>query len=114
MNTREFKTNGHKFKFINASFSNSRSWGHISELYINDTFITKSKATYLNRTWEEYQYQSVMKSAIYDYISDKLDLFIDRHKEDNNIKRLSSVKREELVKEFKKSNKYLYSAIKKL
>ena len=40
------------------------SWGHKAWLFINGREVAYKKATYYNRTWESYQYQSVCQSVV--------------------------------------------------
>ena len=42
------------------------SWGHKAWLYLNGEEIGYKKATYYNRTWESYEFQSVMQSLVSD------------------------------------------------
>ena len=61
--------NGVKFTFVCESWSTRNSWGHEVTLYKNDYYkIGRSKIRYFNRTWESYQYQSAIKSVIYNTI----------------------------------------------
>ena len=61
--------NGVKFTLVCESWSTRNSWGHEVTLYKNDTVkIGRAKIRYYNRTWECYQYQSAIKSVIYDAI----------------------------------------------
>lgn len=45
---------------------------HLAELYINGELVQKAKACYYNRTWESYEYQSVLKSALDKALKNKL------------------------------------------
>lgn len=50
---------------IDAEYYETRySWGHKAYLYINGEQVGYKKATYYNRTWESYQFQSVMESVV--------------------------------------------------
>lgn len=104
---------GNVYEFINESWSTSRSWGHKSRLYLNDRYIDDNKVTYLNRTWESYQYQSCMKDLIYKRIKIMLEDFIDTYKLDLGIKRLPNGKRAELEVEFEQQSE-LYEVLKAL
>lgn len=42
-------------------YENSRHWGHRAELYFYDRYIGKTTITYYNRTWEAYEFQSVLR-----------------------------------------------------
>lgn len=62
--------NGVKFTLVCESWSTRNSWGHEVTLYRNDYYkIGRAKIRYYNRTWESYQYQSAIKSVIYDAIA---------------------------------------------
>lgn len=61
--------NGVKFTLVCDSWNTRNSWGHEVILYKNDTFkVGRVKIRYYNRTWECYQYQSAIKSVIYNAI----------------------------------------------
>ena len=63
--------NGVKFTLVCESWSNRNSWGHEVTLYKNDYYkIGRAKVRYFNRTWESYQYQSAIKSVIYNTIEE--------------------------------------------
>lgn len=52
------------------NYRTSRSWGHKAHLYrvrtpeYNDELIESDKIRYYNRTWEAYEFQSIMYSLI--------------------------------------------------
>jgi len=107
----ETKNQSPEVTFSNSSFSNYRNWGHISELLIDGKLVSRYKAIYYNRTWESYQYQSVMRGALSNYID---SLFLDEvnnFKSTNNIKKLSSVKKDELLADFKQKYAHLYAKL---
>ena len=85
---------------MNIEFKNSygktrSGFCHKTELYIDSKFILECKLSYLNRTWESYPYQSVMKQALYNAIERE----ILREKNLKGIKRLTKQLRETIVKE---------------
>ena len=49
-------------------YSNSRNWGHRARLFKNGQEVKKVTITYYNRTWESFQFESVIKKLV-----DKLD-----------------------------------------
>ena len=62
--------NGVKFTLVCESWRTRYSWGHEVTLYKNDTLkVGRVKIRYYNRTWERYQYQSAIKSVIYNAIA---------------------------------------------
>ena len=91
-----------EFKIVAYSYETSSSWGHKAELIHNNNYtLNKYKIRYYNRTWECYQYQSVIKSVLNDYIDYLIKDYIDDYKTLNNITRLKSQQREELIKQAK-------------
>ena len=82
-------------EFINTVKNTRNGFYHKTELYIDSEFILECKCNYLNRTWESYPYQSVMKEALYEAIESE----ILREKNLKGIKRLTKQLRETIVKE---------------
>ena len=82
-------------EFINTAKSTRSGFYHKTELYIDSEFILECKCNYLNRTWESYPYQSVMKESLYKAIESE----ILREKNLKGIKRLTKQLRETIVKE---------------
>lgn len=63
--------NGVKFTLVCESWQNKNSWGHKVSLYRNYSFLVGSaNIRYYNRTWECYQYQTAIKSVIYNVIEE--------------------------------------------
>lgn len=63
--------NGVKFTLVCESWQNKKSWGHKVSLYRNYSFLVGSaNIRYYNRTWECYQYQTAIKSVIYNAIEE--------------------------------------------
>lgn len=75
-------------------FKDKRSgFSHISRLFNNGVLLGQDKRDYLNRTWEEYPYQSAMKGAVQNAIENE----IEREKSERGIKRLSQKLRGEIL-----------------
>lgn len=53
------------------TYSYSRGWGHRACLvYVGDRFINAEKRiTYYNRTWETFEYETMLKKMIYTYFN---------------------------------------------
>lgn len=96
-----------ELKIVAYSYETRNSWGHKATLILNDTReLNQYKITYYNRTWECYQYQSVIKSVISDYLDYLLNEYVDDYKADNNIKRLKKSIKDELINQCKESNEF--------
>ena len=62
--------NGVKFTLVCESWCTRNSWGHEVTLYRNNyAKIVRAKIRYYTRTWESYQYQTAIKSVIYEAIA---------------------------------------------
>jgi hypothetical protein len=82
-------------EFKNEYKSSRNGFSHFSRLFIEGQEISQAKAHYLNRTWEEYAFQSVMKQAVRNAIEGE----ISREKEIKQIKRLTKKVRETIETE---------------
>lgn len=85
------------FTFENNYGSTRSGFFHKSKLYNNGTFLSEARFSYLNRTWESYAYQSVMKQAVRNAIDNE----ISRIKTEKQIKRLTQKLREQITTESK-------------
>ena len=82
-------------EFINNYGTTRNGFFHTSKLFYNSELLSEARASYLNRTWESYRYQSVMKQALYNAIESE----ILNEKNLKGIKRLTKQLRETIVKE---------------
>lgn len=109
----EKEINGVEFTFVCESWHDRRSWGHKVTLYKNNTVVIgTAKIRYYNRTWERYQYQSVIKSVIFNIIakikSDAKIVF----KNLNNYKVMTKKRAAEFSKYLQhKSDIYIYNKL---
>lgn len=91
-----------EFKIVAYSYENSHNWGHKAELLLNNYHtLANTKIVYINRTWERYQYQSVILKVLRNYIDYLIEDFINDYKQENNIIRLKSTLKEELTRQAK-------------
>lgn len=89
MTIKEYKINNNNYTFVCESWETSRAWGHRVTLLKNNYEITRAKMTYVNRTWENYQYQSCMLNAI-GIVMDELEEELKaEYKKQNNITRIT-------------------------
>lgn len=57
-----------EIRFVNVSKPTRSGFKHITDVYVDGNFILTQTAHYLNRTWESYRFQSVMKQAMHSLI----------------------------------------------
>ena len=102
-NTRKVTINNNEYEFINECGSRgSYGFYHYTELFKNGIRETTNRCNYINRTWENYQYQSVMLGAIYNLIEHRTELLKEIFKEVNGYKKLTKTRLEEFEKELAK------------
>ncbi len=92
------KFNNNEYTMLSEGYENSRSWGHISKLYMNGMYMGKRKVRYYNRTWESYRFRSCMQLLIEGMLEDRIEMHIADYKEQNGIKRLTKSRREDAMK----------------
>lgn len=85
-------------EFVNQSRSTRHGFAHDTTMFVDGWEIESATCHYLNRTWECFQYQSVMLKAVsqeIDYIEECNERKL---KECNGWKKLTPARREELKK----------------
>lgn len=95
---------GNKIELVNESWSTSRSWGHKTNVIVNDYDYGTYKVRYYNRTWEDYTFQSCMLDAVRKIIEDNITRYLKNYKYTNNITRFKKGQREELIAKYKENN----------
>lgn len=87
---------GKEIVFVNQSRDTRHGFAHDTTLFIDGREITSSSCHYLNRTWECYQYQSVMLSAV-SFLIKAVEYGNEQElKEQNGWKRMTPARKEEL------------------
>ena len=100
MELKKITVDGNEYEFVNSSRSTRSGFAHDTKLFKNNVLIAENTAHYINRTWECYRYQTVMRGCISDFIMKMNECLISAYKKENNIKRLTAEKRAELNKQF--------------
>lgn len=94
--------NNNEYVFINSSRSNRSGFVHETKLYKNGTLWGEYKIQYYNRTWECYQFQSVMRGVVNTIIGEEFEVFKTSYKHNHNIKRLTAKKHDEMMRDYAK------------
>jgi hypothetical protein len=96
-----------EFSIVAYSYENSHNWGHKAELLLNNyNTLANTKIVYINRTWERYQYQSVILNVLRNYMDYLINDYIDDYKNAHSIVRLKKSQREELTNQAKQTEIY--------
>lgn len=80
-------------EFTNEYKNTRNGFCHISKLYVNGSLEAEAKCSYLNRTWESYPFQSVMRKVVNQTIENE----ILAEKTKRGIKRLTQNLREDII-----------------
>ena len=88
-----------KIEFKNSYRSTRNGFAHDTKMYIDGILEMENSAHYLNRTWESYTFQSVMKQAVYLRIEQERNKLVREYKEANNKQRISKDVKESLTNE---------------
>lgn len=100
MEIKEIMVNGNRYTFTNEFKSNRQGFKHLTTVFWNGRELGDYSKQYYNRTWESYEYQSVMRGCINNLIEKHYNNFIDVYKGKYNINRLIKAKREDADREF--------------
>lgn len=95
-----FKTthNGNEYEFV-CKWGNTRSgFKHECRLFINNQFKTDATCYYYNRTWESYNYQSVMLRAVGTLMEGREEFLKDAFKDERGYKQMTAKRKEEFEK----------------
>lgn len=88
-NLKEITVNGKKVVFVNRSENTNYGFRHISEMFIDGISISEGIRQYYNRTWERYEYQSAMQTAVYNLINENRKTMEHSYRLKNSIKRMT-------------------------
>lgn len=88
------------FKIYAHTYETQYNWGHVCAIVDNATYntISSAKAVYYNRTWERYQYQSVILSAIRNLIDYHKNTLYNNYRITTGKKRLTQQEKDTIIK----------------
>ena len=88
-----------KIEFKNSARNTRGGSAHDTQMFIDGILEMKNSAHYINRTWESYAFQSVMRQAVYLRIEEERNKLVREYKEANNKQRISKDVKESLTNE---------------
>ena len=94
---KKYQVNGRVYTFICRSRNTRHGFAHDAELILGDGYlIGEATRNYLNRTWERYQYQSVMMDLVLEKICELNADTTSEFKRQLGISRITEKRRPEL------------------
>lgn len=106
MTIKKIDIDGREIMFINNSRNTRSGFAHDTTLFIDNREMEHATCHYLNRTWECYQYQSVMKAAVRKYM-DRLTENARKQFMDKNGYRKLNAQRLQAFREYIDNNNYI-------
>ena len=101
------------FTFVCNSKSTRSGFNHEAQMLINETFVSDATQYWVNRTWERFTYQSVMRNCVQNYIAQIEYVIETDYRNENNVIRKTKKHSEKLNElfnqnaEIKKAKKIL-------
>lgn len=107
------QNNGNEYEFV-CSFKSTRSgFNHDCTMFVNGRWEVETSCHYINRTWESYNYQTVMLRAVGIMMEEREEFLKNRFKNENGYKQLTAKRKEEFQKILDADEKMMeYKAVK--
>ena len=86
--------NGNEYFFICRYHRTRIAFAHSATVYKNHFYIRSERVNYLNRTWESFTYQTVIKNAVWMMIQEVTNNLKTRFKNVHGYKVLTAIRRE--------------------
>ena len=84
------------YTFICFTKNTRSGFKHEAQMLINDTFVLEATKYWVNRTWESFTYQSVMRNCVQNYIG-QIEYGIEtNYRNENNVIRKTKKHSEKL------------------
>ena len=90
MEIKKFKINNMEIEFVNESLSTRNGFKHVTNMFINGCKYGTNTCHYLNRTWERYRYQTVMRGCVCNIRDARVEDLKSIFKSENGYKNLTA------------------------
>ena len=97
METHKFIINNHEYLFVNQFIDKRDGFNHATTLLRDGRELGTASVHYINRTWERYTYQTVMRSCVNQLFTSLSNETIQDYKDMHNKKRLCHAKQLEII-----------------
>ncbi len=95
MEIKEFTVTGAKVQFVNEFRGTRSGFAHDTTLFINGYKCATATCHYLNRTWERYTYQSVMRKVVCELRERRREWLKEAFKAEKGYKKLTAERKVE-------------------
>ena len=101
MEIKKFNIDGKEIEFVNESLDTRHGFKHVTTMFINNCEYGRNTCYYLNRTWECYRYQTVMRGCVYMLIENRIGNLKSNFKNRNGYLKMTAKRNEEFENEIK-------------
>ena len=95
MEIKKFNIDGKEIEFVNESFDTRHGFKHVTTMFINNCKYGSNTCYYLNRTWECYRYQTVMRGCVQNLIEIRIENLKSTFKNQYGYSRMTAKRNEE-------------------
>lgn len=108
MQIRKFEIDGKAVEFVNEYRNTRYGFAHDTHLFVNGHEYKEATCHYINRTWERYAFQSVMRQAVYLCKEDRENYLKDVFKTNKGYVKLTAKRAEEFKAFLEMDNEYRF------
>ena len=98
MEIKKFNIDGKEIEFVNESLDTRNGFKHVTTMFINNCEYGRNTCYYLNRTWECYRYQTVMRGCVRNLIEIRIENLKSNFKFENGYLKMTAKRNEEFEK----------------
>ena len=101
MEIKKFDIDGRHIEFVNESRSTRSGFKHETTMFVNGCERGTNTVHYLNRTWEAYRYQTVMRGCVNNLIEIRIENLKSDFKFKNGYSKMTAKRNEEFNESIK-------------
>ena len=95
MEIKKFDIDNRHIEFVNQSVSTRNGFKHMTTMFVNGCERGTNTVHYLNRTWEHYRYQTVMRGCVQKLIEIRIENLKSTFKNQYGYSRMTAKRNEE-------------------
>lgn len=103
MELRKFNIDGREVEFANQFRGTRSGFAHDTTMFVDGHRVAEATCHYINRTWEAYEYQTVMVNAVYYRIEELRQYAKDRFMKAKGYKKLTANRKAEFEEVYKQN-----------
>lgn len=97
MELKKFVIDGKEIEFVNSYHKTRDGFAHNTSLFIDNYCYGEAACHYLNRTWEYYEYQTVMIKVIKKLMDSRAEWLKNNFKTEHGYTRLTTTRQAEFI-----------------